>query len=131
MQSKEEKLAKAREYDRKRYRANPEGKKAACKRYRTSDKGKQGTIKRRLSVYGLTPEDYATLLSSQGGKCAICLSEVSNKTQPWRLFYVDHDHTTCKVRGLLCCACNSWLGVIKDDPQAGARVTAYLKGGIE
>jgi len=81
-------------------------------------------------VYGLTPEMYSEMLDSQGGKCAICLSEVPNKTRPGRLFCVDHDHATGKVRGLLCCACNSWLGVIKDDPQAGARVTSYLKGEL-
>lgn len=127
--TKEEKLARAREYDRARYAKDPTSKKASCKRYRDSNKGKRTITSVRLAAYGLSIEEYDTLLNRQGGKCAIC-----HTTQPYktvlRRFYVDHDHKTGKVRGLLCCACNSWLGRIQDDPEAGIRVTKYPLGEL-
>ena len=59
----------------------------------------------RAGRYGLTDEDYADLLSYQGARCAIC-GNVSKLS-------IDHDHTTGKVRGLLCQACNTRLGLIE------------------
>lgn len=53
-------------------------------------------------VYGLAPGEYAALLATQGGKCAIC-GRASGKT---RRLAVDHDHETGEVRGLLCKPCN-------------------------
>ena len=57
-------------------------------------------------TYGLGLEDYLRLLSSQGGGCAIC-----GKTpeQERRNLAVDHDHTTGRIRGLLCALCNHRL----------------------
>ncbi len=63
--------------------------------------------------YGLTPEDYDSMLAAQGGGCAIC-EEQSNGEH----LHVDHDHGCCPgrkccgecVRGLLCGRCNRLLG---------------------
>lgn len=57
--------------------------------------------------YGLTPEQYDAMLAAQGGHCAICPA-----TEPGgagKMFHVDHDHRTGRVRGLLCHACNTVL----------------------
>lgn len=47
------------------------------------------------------------LHEEQGGQCAIC------GVSPDKL-YLDHCHTTGKIRGLLCSSCNTGLGMFKD-----------------
>ena len=65
-----------------------------------------------LRNYGITIEIYNKIHSKQNGRCAICNIHQSEILYP---FYVDHDHTTGKVRGLLCASCNSQLGVYNDN----------------
>lgn len=57
--------------------------------------------------YSMTVENYNKLLAQQGGKCAICRKHQSEFKYP---LHVDHDHQTGRVRGLLCCGCNTGLG---------------------
>lgn len=52
-------------------------------------------------TYGITGDDYDSLLKAQGGKCAICRARPRSKR-----LAVDHDHKTGAVRGLLCSRCN-------------------------
>jgi len=54
--------------------------------------------------YGITTEQYNEMLASQHGVCKICHKPPKNKP-----LYVDHDHETGEVRGLLCAHCNSCL----------------------
>ncbi len=66
------------------------------------------------------------MLEQQGGRCAICLREPTTK----RRLDMDHDHSSMRVRGLLCPICNqrldsrvtpSWLRAAADyldDPPA-------------
>lgn len=84
---------------------------------------KARTAERRdESVYGLKPGGYEELLRIQGGHCFIC-QRATGKT---RRLSVDHDHQTGMVRGLLCRPCNTLIGHLRDDPQAGERIAAYL-----
>ena len=39
---------------------------------------------------------------------------------------VDHCHETGDVRGLLCAACNTALGLLKDDPDRIVKLLDYL-----
>jgi hypothetical protein len=58
-------------------------------------------------TYGLTPEEYASLLAFQGGCCYVCrrvLNGSGGKMPP-----VDHDHITGENRGILCTNCNRWV----------------------
>jgi hypothetical protein len=41
--------------------------------------------------------------------------------------FIDHDHTTGKIRGLLCFKCNSALGLFKDNKELLLKAIAYLK----
>lgn len=63
--------------------------------------------KTRLKKFGITEADYEKLLNEQGGVCAICGGQPDTR---WKIFAVDHDHATGKVRGLLCMVCNTMLG---------------------
>lgn len=91
-------------------------------------KNKPGNAKRaRLRRYGISLDEYNTLLAFQNGKCAICGSTKSaarfGKTND---LDVDHCHKTGKVRGLLCSTCNNGLGCFKDDPELLHKAIAYL-----
>ena len=90
---------------------------------------REGLLKKK---YGLTLAEYDELLTSQGGKCAVCGADnsgCSNKDGTYQPMYVDHDHKTGKVRGLLCSRCNTALGYVHDDPGILIKLAAYLNHG--
>jgi hypothetical protein len=70
--------------------------------------------------YGLKVEAVAELLSTQAGRCAICLLRPA--------VHVDHDHETGEVRGMLCFRCNAALGQLDDDVDRLHRAADYLRG---
>lgn len=72
--------------------------------------------------YGLTLEEYNSLLDSQDGVCAVCGGP--NK----RAMVIDHDHETGEIRGLLCDSCNRGLGFFSDDPDLLSKASEYLRG---
>ena len=77
------------------------------------------------------PEVYEAALARQGGACAICRT-----TSPGGQgrFHLDHNHACCGrkytcgkcVRGLLCYACNSGIGLFQDDPRILYLTLEYL-----
>jgi hypothetical protein len=79
---------------------------------------------RLLAQYGLTPEQYATMLEEQGG-CAICKTPVEPARNTDNLT-VDHDHNTGNVRGLLCNKCNRGIGLLCDSPEIVRSALDYL-----
>lgn len=81
---------------------------------------KQQLISHRRREYGITEEEYNKMISSQNNLCAIC-NKPSHKT-----LFIDHDHVTGKVRGLLCSHCNTGIGFFKDDIAALANAIKYL-----
>lgn len=91
--------------------------------YRQStDKKRAGHLRRR---YGITPEAYEALLSSQGGRCAICRTDDPGGRHG-RYFAVDHSHADGSVRGLLCATCNQGIGLLKENPEVLAAAIEYL-----
>lgn len=94
--------------------------------WRRANPERHARTKRRTNLKrrGLTPELFDALLASQGGCCAGCGSD-DPKGANW---HVDHDHNCCGpkracfkcIRGLLCNACNPYLGWLKDDPGVAA-----------
>jgi hypothetical protein len=84
-------------------------------------------FKNNLKKYGITPEDYSLLLERQEGKCKICKSSESHRTTATNQnLFVDHCHTTGKVRGLLCHHCNVGLGHFKDSTELLEQAKEYL-----
>ena len=76
-------------------------------------------LKRR---YNLTLQQYKELLQTQNGVCAICGAKPGRKK-----LFVDHNHATNKVRGLLCRSCNTGLGCFQDDINLLLKSTKYLR----
>lgn len=74
--------------------------------------------RRRLKTYNLTQEQYDFLLVTQEHMCSIC-----KNVEPT---VIDHNHQTGEVRGLLCNACNTGIGLLKDDPLVLDRAIHYL-----
>lgn len=78
--------------------------------------------------YGLTEEDYDQMLHKQNYRCAICGSNSSSESKKkGRFLYIDHDHYTGKVRGLLCSKCNSGIGLLGDDFEVLECAADYLR----
>ncbi|WP_406418459.1 endonuclease VII domain-containing protein [Streptomyces sp. NBC_01614] len=63
------------------------------------------------------------MLERQGGACAICRGRNKSGHQ----LHVDHDHTTGRVRALLCQQCNAMLGHARDDIETLRAAIAYLE----
>jgi hypothetical protein len=74
--------------------------------------------------YKLTPEEYCDMYVKQNKQCAICKKEFELGGR--KGLYVDHCHTSGKVRGLLCPSCNSALGKFKDDVTILNKAIEYL-----
>lgn len=74
--------------------------------------------------YGITQEQYNNLLKQQDYKCAICFRD--NKEPNYTAFCVGHNHTTGKIRGLVCISCNRALGLFQDNPATLKKAYDYL-----
>ncbi len=82
--------------------------------------------------YGLTPEQYATMLAEQDERCAIC-GEPETSVQRGKVvrLAVDHNHQTHKVRALLCSACNRAIEAMKESPERLRAAANYLETWTE
>jgi hypothetical protein len=76
--------------------------------------------------YGITLVQYEALVAACGNKCAICKRGPSGVGRAG-ILYVDHDHATGEMRGLLCAKCNIMLGGSRDVPETLEAGAAYLR----
>jgi len=79
------------------------------------------TKRKRCEQYGLTLEEYDSLIESQGGNCAICGRTLGEKWQT-----IDHDHSTGKVRGIVHRGCNLVIGNASEDIRVLVGAICYL-----
>ena len=77
--------------------------------------------------YGISLEEYNTMLEQQNYSCKICNSKQSSSPHGSSNFAVDHCHGTGKVRGLLCNHCNRGLGLFKDNAELLKTALNYLE----
>lgn len=82
-------------------------------------------LSRIKNRYGLSKSEYETKLKEQNNECAICYSK--NGTSRWPNLSIDHDHSTRKVRGLLCHTCNSALGMFRENKDVLINAIKYLE----
>jgi hypothetical protein len=73
--------------------------------------------------YGITIEEYETLLEKQGGVCALCRKPCATG----RRLAVDHDHSTGAVRALLCYRHNVGIGYFDESPELLRSAANYLE----
>ncbi len=90
-------------------------------RSRTKDYDLELHMKRN---YGLDFSEYNKMLEKQNGVCAICSSSPPDHHK--KRLNIDHCHTTGRIRGLLCDACNRALGLLKDSPDLMLKAISYL-----
>lgn len=84
---------------------------------------------RKWQAAGIDASRYQEMLHEQGGVCAICHKPEKHKdglSGKSKDLAVDHDHNTGAVRALLCSACNTALGLFRDDPALLNAAMAYL-----
>jgi hypothetical protein len=65
----------------------------------------------------------AAFLERCGNVCEACGTRAS--------LCLDHDHETGRARGILCNACNSALGLLKDSAQRLDGLLAYVRRNVE
>ena len=76
--------------------------------------------------YGITWEEVLDMHDRQQGCCAICREPIPILVEKCRA-YLDHNHTTGKVRELLCQHCNSMIGFAKDNTTVLRLAVDYLE----
>ena len=92
-----------------RKRANAKNRERWAKDPSMSKKHRELAYLRR---YGITIARYNEILQQQDGKCKICGLEASENT--YGKLYIDHDHYTGTIRGLLCRSCNIGIAHVKN-----------------
>lgn len=88
--------------------------------------------------YGIGQQEYDAMYAAQDGRCMICSERPSadairlrkdRKRAPRIIkteLYVDHDHVTGAVRGLLCPNCNRLIGLAYDNTDVLRSALDYL-----
>jgi hypothetical protein len=104
------------EYNKQWRKNNPDRAKA---HRRKSD------LKRR---YNLTYDEYKQMFISQNNCCKICGKDSPGTKLGW---HIDHDHSTNRVRGVLCHQCNNILGKVKDSIPYLEKFIQYLKDSYD
>ena len=74
-------------------------------------------------VFGMSLEEYEDKANKQNNVCAICQLPCKSGKR----LAVDHNHTTGKIRDLLCGNCNGGLGKFQDDPELLKKAAEYLE----
>jgi len=80
--------------------------------------------------YDITEADYNEMVERQQNLCAICKQPERNGYKGRTELCVDHDHSTGKVRGLLCNHCNRALGLLGDNISSLTNAINYLNGSL-
>lgn len=96
-----------------------------AKEYRTPEIRRKYRLK---ADYGLTIEEYQSILEKQNGLCLICQREETRRGS--KILSIDHDHRTGRIRGLLCHSCNVSIGHMRESSEIIQRMVAYLDGDL-
>lgn len=122
---------KNREIARRWRERNKDRKRSNDANWRAENRERLAPIKRTAALrrkFGLTTAQYERMLAHQGGVCAICKSEKTGAPFNGR-FAVDHieNGTRVVIRGLLCRACNTAIGLLRDNPDVIRRAAIYVE----
>ena len=105
-----------------KYNNKPERKKAMREYYlKNKEMWRDKGLQKR---YGITLNEYNTMLKKQNNCCFICKE---HKSKQKKHLNVDHNHKTGKVRALLCTTCNTSLGLIKENISVAKTMIKYIE----
>jgi hypothetical protein len=125
-----EKLARYATAYRVTYRAsNKEKIAAADKAYYAANRDRLSAASANTALrrkYGISAAQKAAMVRWQRGVCPICGIDAPGKTG----WHVDHDHTTGRVRGVLCGPCNRGLGQFRDNIALLHNAADYLEARV-
>ena len=79
-------------------------------------------MKHRLGKYGMTLDQYNSMLEEQDNTCPLCERTFSDLLPT----NIDHCHDQGHVREILCQDCNKGLGWFRDNPESLRRAADYL-----
>ena len=77
--------------------------------------------------YSMQEVEWWSRYQSQNGNCAICGEPMLPHGRGKDVAYVDHNHETGEVRGLIHSKCNLIIGHAEDDPQLLRLAAEYLE----
>jgi len=98
---------------------------ANCKSCHRTPKNRVAERAYTLRKYGLTVDQFNSLLANQNHSCACCKrKEPGGAHNTW---HVDHCHVTGAVRGILCYHCNVGIGHLGDDLDGLLKAVKYLR----
>lgn len=83
----------------------------------TPERATKNARRVRANRFGLTLEQLAEYEAVQA--CEVCGSDST--------LSIDHNHTTGKIRGVLCARCNHTLGHARDNPEILRALAIYLE----
>lgn len=92
-----------------------------CVAQNWQDNRERNLAAKAANNFGITPNLYQELVN---GSCHVCGSK---NNQSGRRLHIDHCHATGKVRGALCHACNTSLGLANDDPIRLRALAEYVE----
>lgn len=97
------------------------------KKYNIPKSDKKRYVKNHslMRSFGINIEQYEEMIVVQQNRCGICGGYQRNE----KSLAVDHNHTTGKIRGLLCDDCNFGIGFLKDNEQILRNAIDYLRLG--
>jgi Autographiviridae endonuclease VII len=122
-----------RQKDPERFREWERG--SSARRFFANGKKKRyrGLFWRLKNKFGISVEEFSAVLQRQRDACAICGREVVVAPAgrgARNSACIDHNHSTGKVRGILCQSCNTAIGLFGDDPAVLFRAAQYLQEGL-
>lgn len=109
----------------------PECRFAHNKKHYNAEKARDSNRKLRFRSHGISEEIFEIILDQQYGICAICGRHPDVGVE---VNAIDHDHRCCPgkfscggcIRGILCCLCNTALGMFGDSPETVRSAADYL-----
>lgn len=105
-----------------RRNSSPDGRHYQCKACALADAKKNGRGRSLKSRYGIDEAGRLSIYESQNGACTLCGKELSLGKS-----VIDHDHSTGKLRSILCHPCNVGLGLFGDSPDRLRAAADYIE----
>jgi len=99
---------------------------AQARRRADPEKNRYDLRRKRARKFGISIEDVIAVEGLAGTPCPTCGTTMT-ASRGHHLACIDHDHETGLVRGVLCSACNTALGMFNDDPKRLRAAADYLK----